>query len=73
MMTLRIPRVRNIRSAVLLAAMLAAAPLAAFAQDSEDAPPKRQKQLPEAPAKLPKADKVVSALNTTARAMLDCR
>jgi tetratricopeptide (TPR) repeat protein len=57
MMTLRIPRVRNIRPAVLLAAMLAAAPLAAFAQDSEDAPPKRQKQLPEAPAKLPKADR----------------
>ena len=56
-MTLRISCVRNIRPAVLLAAMLAAAPLAAFAQDSEGAPPKRQKQLPEAPAKLPKADR----------------
>lgn len=56
-MALNVPRTRNIRPAVFLAAMLAAAPLAAFAQDSEVAPPKRPKQLPEAPAKLPKADR----------------
>src|SRR6478609_9916577 len=57
MMALRFPRVRNLRPAVFLAAMLAAAPLAALAQDSDVAPPKRQKQLPEAPVRLPKADR----------------
>jgi tetratricopeptide (TPR) repeat protein len=40
--------------AVLFTAMLAVTPMAAFAQGSGDAPPKRQKKLPEAPSKLPK-------------------
>src|SRR4051794_6472988 len=39
---------------LLLAAMIAAAPLGAQAQDPRTAPPKQQKKLPEAPAKLPK-------------------
>ncbi|MDE2470094.1 MAG: tetratricopeptide repeat protein [Bradyrhizobium sp.] len=56
-MALRFPRVRNIRPAIFLAAMLAAAPFAALAQDSEVTPPKHQKKRPEASARLPKADR----------------
>jgi tetratricopeptide (TPR) repeat protein len=40
--------------AVLFAAMMAIAPVAAWAQDPGGAPPKQQKKLPEAPGKLPK-------------------
>src|SRR5580700_5432246 len=47
-MTLRFPR------AVLLAAIIAVAPAMASAQEPH-ATPSRQKKLPEAPAKLPKA------------------
>lgn len=39
---------------IWLAAMIAAAPIGAHAQDQRSAPPKQQKKLPEAPAKLPK-------------------
>jgi tetratricopeptide (TPR) repeat protein len=39
---------------ILLTAMIAVAPLSAHAQERRPAPPKQQKQLPEAPAKLPK-------------------
>jgi tetratricopeptide (TPR) repeat protein len=39
---------------MLLAAMIAVAPLSAHAQERRPAPPKQQKKLPEAPAKLPK-------------------
>jgi tetratricopeptide (TPR) repeat protein len=57
-MALRFPQLRNARPALLLAAVLAAAPLAAFAQDdAKPATPMQQKKLPEAPAKLPRADK----------------
>jgi tetratricopeptide (TPR) repeat protein len=42
---------------MLLAAVIAAAPLAALAQAQGEAPQKQQKKLPEAPGKLPKADK----------------
>src|ERR1700722_9227071 len=42
-----------VRMAVLLATMIAVAPLSAWAQD-QGAPPKQQKKLPEAPSKLPK-------------------
>ena len=56
-MALRFSLPRHIRPALLLAAIIAAAPLAAYAQDSDAAPAKRQKKLPEAPAKLPKADR----------------
>src|SRR6478609_11949600 len=41
-------------TAILIAALIAAAPVAASAQDPRVAPPK-QKKLPEAPGKLPKA------------------
>jgi tetratricopeptide (TPR) repeat protein len=44
---------RNRRSAILLAAILAAMPLPAFAQDPGPTP-KQQKKLPEPPGKLPK-------------------
>jgi tetratricopeptide (TPR) repeat protein len=40
--------------AVLIAAMIAAVPMAAFAQDPGAGPLKQQKKLPEAPSKLPK-------------------
>jgi tetratricopeptide (TPR) repeat protein len=56
-MALRFPYPRHTRPALLLAAIIAAAPLAAFAQGSEAAPQKHQKKLPEAPGKLPKADR----------------
>jgi tetratricopeptide (TPR) repeat protein len=45
---------RNSRSAIFLAAIIAAAPLPVFAQDPGANPPKQQKKLPEAPSKLPK-------------------
>jgi tetratricopeptide (TPR) repeat protein len=56
-MALRFPHLRDARPALVLAALLAAVPLAASAQDSGAAPQKQQKKLPEAPSKLPKADK----------------
>jgi tetratricopeptide (TPR) repeat protein len=47
---------RHCRLAILLAAVIVAAPVAALAQDK--APPqKSQKKLPEAPGKLPRADR----------------
>ena len=52
-MALRFPRTRNAKSAILLAAVIAAVPLSAWAQDAGAAPAK-QKKLPEAPGKLPK-------------------
>jgi tetratricopeptide (TPR) repeat protein len=45
---------RICRTAILLASVLAVAPMTAFAQDQRTAPPKGQKKLPEAPGKLPK-------------------
>jgi tetratricopeptide (TPR) repeat protein len=45
---------RNHRSAILLAVVIAAAPLPMFAQGPSANPPKQQKKLPEAPSKLPK-------------------
>src|SRR5882724_7959127 len=58
-MELRCSPARNGLTAILLAAMIAAFPVSAFAQDSRAAPPKQQKKPPEAPGKLPKvgADK----------------
>lgn len=53
-MAFRFPAARNCRLAILLIAMTAVAPVVAFAQDQR-APPSRQKKLPEAPSKLPKA------------------
>jgi tetratricopeptide (TPR) repeat protein len=57
-MALRFPRARNAKStalaAVLLAAVIAAVPLSALAQEAGTAPAKPQKKLPEAPGKLPK-------------------
>jgi tetratricopeptide (TPR) repeat protein len=44
---------RTCRTAILIAALIAAAPVAAFAQDPRAVPPK-QKKLPEPPGKLPK-------------------
>ncbi|HEV7635193.1 MAG TPA: tetratricopeptide repeat protein [Bradyrhizobium sp.] len=44
---------RTCRTAILFAALIAAAPVAAFAQDPRAVPPK-QKKLPEPPGKLPK-------------------
>ncbi|MEA2864221.1 MAG: hypothetical protein QOC84_2177 [Bradyrhizobium sp.] len=44
---------RTCRTAILFAALIAAAPVAAFAQDPRAVPPK-QKTLPEPPGKLPK-------------------
>ena len=40
--------------AALIVAMIAAAPMAAFAQDPDSGPLRQQKKLPEAPSKLPK-------------------
>jgi tetratricopeptide (TPR) repeat protein len=45
---------RNCRIAILFTAVIAAAPVAALAQDPGAAPTKSQKKLPEAPGKLPK-------------------
>ena len=56
-MALRFPKLRNARPALLLAALLAAVPLAAAAQDDPAATPRQQKKLPEAPGKLPKAER----------------
>src|SRR6202000_3265557 len=53
-MALRFPLPRHTRPALFLAAMIAAAPLAAYAQGSDAAPQKQQKKLAEAPSKLPK-------------------
>src|SRR5256886_7667252 len=54
-MATRFPRALNGRLAILLAAMIAAGPMQAFAQDPRATPPKQQpKKLPEAPSKLPK-------------------
>jgi tetratricopeptide (TPR) repeat protein len=48
-------RVRNVSSAILALALLTAIPAVASAQDEpRPTPPKQQKKLPEAPAKLPK-------------------
>ena len=54
-MALRFPRL-GIRPALVLAALLAAMPLAASAQNDPPAA-RQQKKLPEAPSKLPRADK----------------
>jgi tetratricopeptide (TPR) repeat protein len=60
-MALRFPPLRNCRIAILAAAVVAAVPIMAFAQNDPRVipPPKSQKKLPEAPSKLPKvgADK----------------
>src|SRR5438552_10498841 len=55
-MDFRFPGLRNCRSAIIIAALVAALPAAAFAQaDPRIVPPKdSKKKLPEAPAKLPK-------------------
>jgi tetratricopeptide (TPR) repeat protein len=50
----RFPSARKGLTASLLAALMAAAPMAAFAQEPGTAPPKQQKRLPEPPSKLPK-------------------
>src|SRR6202163_2338213 len=50
----RFPDARNCLTAILLTATMAAAPMAALAQDPHPTPPKQQKKLPEAPSKLPK-------------------
>ena len=55
-MALRFPKARDVRPAFVLAALLTAVPLAAVAQDAPAAT-SRQKKLPEAPAKLPKAER----------------
>ena len=54
-MAVRFLSVRTFCRAILLAAITTAAP--AFAQDEPSGPPVKQKKLPEAPAKLPKADR----------------
>src|ERR1700748_205532 len=56
MMASRVSRTRNVCSAMLLTAVFAAMPPAAYAQDPGAAPAK-QKKLPEAPGKLPKPDR----------------
>jgi tetratricopeptide (TPR) repeat protein len=53
-MAFRFSAARNCRTAILLAAVIAVVPAAAFAQDPGASPPKQQKKLPEAPSKLPK-------------------
>jgi tetratricopeptide (TPR) repeat protein len=57
-MALRFPGARGARfpvlAVILAAAVIAAAPCAASAQDTGTAPAKQQKKLPEAPGKLPK-------------------
>jgi tetratricopeptide (TPR) repeat protein len=52
-MALRFPLARNCLTAILLTAIVAAAPISAFGQDPR-VMPKQQKKLPEAPSKLPK-------------------
>jgi tetratricopeptide (TPR) repeat protein len=58
-MALRFPDRGARLAAMLLAAMIAAVPVGASAQDPRPAPPQQQKKLPEPPSKLPKvgADK----------------
>src|ERR1700676_2096786 len=57
-MALRFPAARNSLTAMLLTAVIAvviaALPVSAFAQAPPGAPPKQQKKLPEPPSKLPK-------------------
>ena len=55
-MGLRFLRLRKLRSALIVATIMAAAPVAGFAQDDPHVvpPPRQQKKLPEAPSKLPK-------------------
>jgi tetratricopeptide (TPR) repeat protein len=55
-MALRFPQPRNCRIAILVAAVMTAVPVMAFAQNDPRIipPPKQQKKLPEAPSKLPK-------------------
>ena len=55
-MALRFPQHRNSRIAILVAAVMTAVPVVAFAQNDPRIipPPKQQKKLPEAPSKLPK-------------------
>jgi tetratricopeptide (TPR) repeat protein len=53
-MALRFRLPSNARSALVLATVLAAVPVAALAQDAGKPPAKQQKKLPEAPGKLPK-------------------
>src|ERR1700694_584308 len=53
-MASRFPDARSCLTAILLTATMAAAPMAALAQDPHANPPKQQKKLPEAPSKLPK-------------------
>jgi tetratricopeptide (TPR) repeat protein len=57
-MALRFPGARGARfpvlAVILAAAVIAAAPMAASAQETGTAPAKQQKKLPEAPSKLPK-------------------
>ena len=55
-MALRFPQPRNCRIAILVAAVMTAVPVMAFAQNDPRIipPPKQQKTLPEAPSKLPK-------------------
>jgi tetratricopeptide (TPR) repeat protein len=48
------PRASSCRSALLLAAIIAATPIPVLAQDPGITPSKQQKKLPEAPGKLPK-------------------
>ena len=56
-MASRVPRARNARFAILLATVITAVPLTAFAQNPGTPPGKQQKKLPEAPGKLPKPDR----------------
>ncbi len=53
-MALRFPKARHCLTAILLTATMAAAPMAASAQDPRATPPKPQKKPPEPPGKLPK-------------------
>jgi tetratricopeptide (TPR) repeat protein len=53
-MAIRFPGPRSCQFAII-AAIMAALPVAASAQDQKANPPKQQKKLPEAPSKLPKA------------------
>src|SRR3979411_2493466 len=54
-MAMRFPAARNRPFAMLFAAVMAAVPVTASAQDPKATPPKlQQKKLPEAPGKLPK-------------------
>ena len=55
-MALRFPQPRNCRIAILVAAVMTAVPVMAFAQNDPRVipPPEQQKKLPEAPSKLPK-------------------